>query len=234
MGKTTAFFFFSEYFLHPLFLCVFKLLYFSKWKNVSCSANKSDHKREINNSYLFCICIKWKIQTEDMPLSICFLSFAILQNRQCVERETWWREKKQEADLGWWRVCVPALLFVSVKYVQVNHSSVCVSISKPVYLPNSHLIFLYLYSDRKLICTLCTVCWIYPNRDFTPTVAITFIEREKYNRMKVFYCSQNIYQCGLMQLQNAGLPESLRMLVAHKYCLISRACFQLCITELPK
>lgn len=150
-----------------------------------------------------------------------------------------WKEKRdggkrnrKQTLAGGGFVCPPVRL--SVKYVQVNHSSVCVSISKPVYLPNSHLIFLYLYSDRKLICTLCTVCWIYPNRDFTPTVAITFIEREKYNRMKVFYCSQNIYQCGLMQLQNAGLPESLRMLVAHKYCLISRACFQLCITELPK
>ncbi len=82
-----------------------------------------------------------------------------------------------------------------------------VSISKPVYLTNSHLIFLYLYSDRKRICAFCTVCWIYPNRDFTPRVVITFIEREKYNKINVLYCSQNIYQCGLMQLQNAELPE---------------------------
>lgn len=91
----------SKYFLCPFF----KQLYFSKMekKNISCSANKSDHKREIWKMKLLWICIKWKIQTEDMPLSLCFLSFMILQ---CVEREMWWREKQQEADLGWWKVCL--------------------------------------------------------------------------------------------------------------------------------
>lgn len=145
-------------------------------------------------------------------------------------------EGKETGSRPWLVEGLCALLFVcQLNTFKVNHSSVCVSISKPVYLPNSHLIFLYLYSDRKWICTFCTVRWIYPNRDFTPTVAITFIERKKYNRINVFFCSQNIYQCGLMQLQYAGLPESLsRMLVPHKYCLISRACFQLHITELPK
>ncbi len=150
-----------------------------------------------------------------------------------------WKEKRdggkrnRKQTLAGGGLC--ALLFVCQlnMFKWITLLFVCLFL-KPVYLPNSHLIFLYLYSDRKLICTLCTVCWIYPNRDFTPTVAITFIEREKYNRMKAFYCSQNIYQCGLMQLQNAGLPESLRMLVAHYVLLNIQACFQLCITELPK
>ncbi len=62
---------------------------------------------------LFCICIKWKIQTEDIPLSICFLSITILQNKLCVERGTWCREEKQEADLRWWRICMPSCSSVS-------------------------------------------------------------------------------------------------------------------------
>ncbi len=71
------------------------------------------------------------------------------------ERDAGRRNRKQTFAGGGF-VCPPVRL--SVKYVQVNPSSVCVSISKPVYLTNSHLIFLYLYSDRKRICAFCTVC----------------------------------------------------------------------------
>lgn len=67
--------------------------------------------------------------------------------RQQLEREEiWWSASKLKL-AGKMFVCSAVCL--SVRHLRVNHSSVCVSISKPLYLPNSHLISLYQHTESK-------------------------------------------------------------------------------------
>lgn len=129
---------------------------------------------------------------------------SVSSHLQSCKKSSVWKEKCEEEekkpDLAGGRfVCSHVCL--SVRYAQVNHSSFCMSISKPVYLPNSHLIFLYLYCDRKQICTFCTACWIYTNRDFI---------QSEHSDILYSLQRQNIHHCGLMPIQNACFPRIIK------------------------
>lgn len=189
MRKTSIFPFLTrQIFSASSFFCDLQLLNFSKMEKYYMHCKQIRSKKWDMIMKLFRICIKLKIRAENMPMSLCFLSFMILQNRQCVEREMWWRNKKQTLLVEG----LFALMFVcqwdTLKWI--TPLSVCLFLNQSTC---QTAIWSFLYCDRKRIWTFCTACWIYTNWDFTCTKTITFIQ------------SQNIHIYSLTESKHSSL-----------------------------